>query len=138
MKLNIFHLLAGIYLGIVFTKSEVISWFRIQEMFYFKSIHMYGTFGLAIATSLFSVLIIKKFDRKTITGKSITTKDKPYQKGIIFGGFIFGIGWAFTGACPGPIYSLIGKGEPSIILILSGIFLGVFSFGLFKKLSNKL
>ncbi len=138
MKFKLAHLLAGVYLGTVFVKSEVISWFRIQEMFYFKSIHMFGTFALAIATALVSVLIIKKIKLKTLTGLKVTTENKPFQKGIVFGGLIFGIGWGFTGACPGPIYSLLGTGEPAIFLILIGVFIGVLFFGITRKtFSNK-
>jgi uncharacterized membrane protein YedE/YeeE len=124
--------LIGIYFGIVLTKAEVISWFRIQEMFHFQSIHMYGIIGLAIAVGATSVFLIKKFNLKSFGGEDIRLISKEYHKGLLPGGIIFGLGWALTGACPGPMFALIGNGvEVMLVAILSAI-AGTFVYGVVK------
>ncbi len=97
---NLQYLLVGVVFGIVFVKSEVISWFRIQEMFRLQSFHMYGVIGTAVVVGMISVWLIKKLKLKTIHGEPITFQPKTFNKGQIFGGLIFGFGWAMTGACP--------------------------------------
>lgn len=98
------------YFGIVATKAEVLSWFRIQEMFRFQSFHMYGIIGSAVAIGLVTYLLIKKFKIKSIEGEEVVVTPKPFKKSFFYGGFIFGLGWALTGACPGPLYALVGNG----------------------------
>ena len=107
---NLKYMLVGILFGIIFVKSEVISWFRIQEMFRLQSFHMYGIIGSAVLTGMISVWIIKKFNIKTIHGEPISITPKQFNKGQIYGGLLFGFGWAITGACPGPLFAQIGTG----------------------------
>lgn len=126
---NIKYLLAGMYFGIVLFKSEVISWFRIQEMFRFQSFHMYGIIGLGIVVGAISLLIMKRLKARSVDGEEITLRDKKFNKGLIFGGTIFGLGWAFTGACPGPIYALVGSGYGVFIITLLSALLGVMTYG---------
>ncbi len=132
---NIKYLFIGIAFGIVFVKGEIISWFRIQEMFRFQSFHMYGVIGSAIAVGMLSILIIKKFNIKTLSGEKIEIAHKRFDKGQIYGGLIFGFGWAITGACPGPLYAQIGTGATvSAITLLSAV-AGTWIYG---KLDAKL
>ncbi len=130
---NIKFLIVGIYFGIVLVKSEVISWFRIQEMFRFQDIHMYGIIGLAIVTGAISLFIIKKIQMKSVDGEKIVMKPKKIHPGLVIGGLMFGLGWAFTGACPGPIYALIGGGTSVFIVVLLSALAGVWVYGLIKK-----
>ena len=126
--------LAGIVFGIVMTKSEAVSWFRIQEMFLFQSFHMYGIIGVAVILGMIQVAMIKRFKIKDITGKEIKLKEK--EKGIyrnIFGGTIFGLGWAMTGACPGPMYTLVGHGFGIILVVIAGALLGALSYGALRS-----
>ncbi|HSC52929.1 MAG TPA: DUF6691 family protein [Phnomibacter sp.] len=125
----------GILFGIVFVKAEIISWFRIQEMFRLESFHMYGVIGSAVAVGMLSVAIIKKFNIKTIDGSPITFSPKKFNKGQIWGGLIFGLGWAMTGACPGPLYAQIGTGATAIIITMLSAIAGTWVYG---KLRNKL
>src|SRR5437667_8538904 len=106
---NIKYLLMGVIFGIILIKAEVISWFRIQEMFRFQSFHMYGVICSAIVVGMISILLIKKFNIKTFSGEEIKIEPKVFTKGNIIGGLMFGLGWAMTGACPGPLYALIGS-----------------------------
>ena len=115
---NIRYLIYGILFGIILTKAEVISWFRIQEMFRFQSFHMYGIIGSAVVVGAISILLIKKFKLKSSNGEDIIFPYKPYNKGLMIGGTIFGLGWALTGACPGPIFALIGNGYGVFIVAL--------------------
>jgi len=132
------YLLVGFLFGIVLTKSEAVSWYRIYEMFQFQSFHMYGIISVAITTGLIGLQIIKRNNIKDIDGKPIVIADK--EKGSVrywVGGLIFGLGWAMVGACPGPIFILIGAGFWSVILILIGAMFGTFLYGLLKdKLPN--
>jgi uncharacterized membrane protein YedE/YeeE len=129
----LFYLFLGIFFGIVLIKSEVVSWFRIQEMFRFQSFHMYGIIGSAILTGAISVILIKKLNIKTFSGETINLKPKPVMKTANFvGGAIFGLGWAFTGACPGPVYALIGFGESVFILVLISALAGTMVYGIIK------
>src|SRR5882724_3230584 len=103
----IYYLLAGVFFGFVMVKAEVISWFRMQEMFRFQSFHMYGMLGSAIFVGMLSVIVIKKFELRTIHGEEIKIEPKKFNWGYIYGGIIFGFGWAMTGACPGPMFALM-------------------------------
>jgi len=125
------YLIVGILFGIVFVKAEIISWFRIQEMFRLQSFFMYGVIGSAILVGLISIQLIKRFDIKTINGETVKIKDKKFKKGQIIGGFIFGLGWAITGACPGPIYAQIGVGFTVVIVTFLSAVAGTWVFGRF-------
>ena len=129
---NIKFMVAGILFGIILVKSEVISWFRIQEMFRLQSFHMYGVIGSAVVIGMISVLIIKKFKIKTIDGEPIHLNSKKFNKGQIYGGLLFGFGWAMTGACPGPLFALIGNGVTVIIVTLFSAILGTWVYGLMR------
>jgi len=123
----------GIFLGFAFTKAQVLSWFRIQEMFRFESFHMYGIIGLAIVVGMISVQIIKRFHLKTIQGETISLSPKRLHPGSLFGGIIFGLGWAATGACPGPLFALIGNGFTIIVVPLISAILGTWVYGRFRE-----
>ena len=132
MKL-IKYLITGIFFGIVLIKAEVISWFRIQEMFHFQSIHMYGIIGSAVLVGAVTVLLIKVFKLKTFSGEEINLEPKPFNKvGNLTGGIIFGFGWALTGACPGPLYALLGAGYFTVLIPIAFAFLGVLLYGYLK------
>ena len=127
---NLKFFFIGIFFGIVLIKTEVASWFRIQEMFHFQSIHMYGILGSAIAVGVISVLLIKGLRLKSFGGDKIDLTPKPFNKvGNITGGVIFGLGWALTGACPGPLYALFGAGYVSILLVIVSALAGVVAYG---------
>lgn len=130
---NFKYLIIGVAFGIVFIKAEIVSWFRIQEMFRFQSFHMYGVIGSAVFVGLISVLIIKKFKIKTINGEEIKFPVKELNKGQIFGGLIFGIGWALTGACPGPLFAQIGYGSLVTIVTLFSAIAGTWIYGLIRE-----
>lgn len=123
------YLPAGIYFGIILTKAEVISWFRIQEMFRLQSFHMYGIIGSAIVVGALSVWIIKRFRIKTFFGQEVTFPVKQFNKGQIFGGLMFGFGWALTGACPGPLYAQIGTGATVVLATLASAIAGTWVYG---------
>ena len=120
------------FFGIVLTKAEVISWFRIQEMFRFQSFHMYGIIGSAVIVGMISVILIKKFNIKTIAGETVKIEPKKYHKGYFPGGMIFGLGWALTGACPGPLFALIGNGFTVMVIALGAAVLGTYTYGLVR------
>lgn len=131
------YLLLGTLFGIIFTKAEIISWFRIQEMFRLQSFFMYGVIGSAVLVGMISVQIIKRFNIKTISGEKINIPTKEFRKGQIIGGFIFGLGWALTGACPGPLFAQIGSGYTVIIVTLVSAIAGTWVYGRFShKLPN--
>lgn len=130
---NIKFLFAGILFGIVLIKAEVIAWFRIQEMFRLQSFHMYGVIGSAVVVGAISVFIIKHFRLKTIDGETITLENKKFSKGQIFGGLLFGFGWAMTGACPGPLFAQIGSGSLIVIVTLLSAIAGTWTYGLIRN-----
>lgn len=132
---NIQYMVAGIVFGILLIKSEVISWFRIQEMFRLQSFHMYGVLGSAVITGIVSVLIIKKFNIKTLRGEPITFPVKKFHKGQVYGGLLFGFGWALTGACPGPLFAQVGAGVTVVIVGLLSAIAGTWVYG---RLQHKL
>ena len=129
---NLKYLFVGILFGIIFVKAEIISWFRIQEMFRLQSFHMYGVIGSAVMVGVLSVWLIKKFDIKTITGEKVTIQPKTFNKGQIFGGLMFGFGWAITGACPGPLFAQIGIGFTVVAITLLSAIFGTWLYGYFK------
>ncbi len=130
---NIKYLIVGILFGIVFVKAEVISWFRIQEMFRLQSFHMYGIIGSAVVVGMISVWLIKRFNIKTVYGEKIELHDKKFNKGQIYGGLVFGFGWAITGACPGPLFAQIGTGATVIIVTLLSAIAGTWVYGLLRE-----
>lgn len=129
-------LIIGILFGIIMTKAEIVSWYRIYEMFRFESFHMYGVIGSAVILGIISVQIMKKYNIKSIQGKeiSLAPKAKSFVRYIV-GGSIFGLGWAMTGACPGPIFVLLGNGLWAIGVVIISAILGTFLYGL---ISDKL
>lgn len=130
---NLKYLVVGILFGIVFVKAEIISWFRIQEMFRLQSFHMYGVIGTAILTGMISIWLIKRFNIKTIHGEPISIAPKKFNKGQIYGGLIFGFGWAITGACPGPLFAQIGTGALVITITLLSAIFGTWVYGYFRE-----
>ena len=130
---NLKYLIVGILFGIVFVKAEVISWFRIQEMFRLQSFHMYGIIGSAVVVGMISVFLIKKFNIKTIYGEPIKISPKEFNKGQIYGGLIFGFGWAITGACPGPLFAQIGTGATVIAVTLLSAIAGTWVYGYLRE-----
>jgi uncharacterized protein len=123
----------GMVFGIILIKSEVVSWFRIQEMFRLESFHMYGVIGSAVVTGIISVWLIKRFNVKTIYGEPILLPTKKFNKGQIFGGLIFGLGWAITGACPGPLFAQIGTGLTIVLVTLLSAIAGTWVYGLIRE-----
>lgn len=130
---NLVYSAVGIFFGIVLVKAEVISWFRIQEMFRLESFHMYGVIGTAILVGAISVRIIKRYEVKAISGEKISIPDKKFTKGQVIGGLLFGFGWAMTGACPGPILAQIGTGSLVIVVTLLSALAGTWVYGYFKE-----
>ncbi|WP_416864179.1 MAG: DUF6691 family protein [Imperialibacter sp.] len=130
---NIRYLFLGIVFGVILTKAEVISWFRIQEMFRFQSIHMYAIIGSAVVVGAILVFIVRRLSLKTIDGETITLPAKRMDKGVVIGGTIFGLGWALTGACPGPLYALVGSGTTVMIVGLGSALLGTWTYGALQK-----
>ena len=128
------YLLVGILFGITLSKAEVISWFRIYEMFKFQSFHMYGIIGSAVVLGMISMFLFRKKMVKTFEGNEIHV---PPKKGGLYrnllGGILFGLGWALAGACPGPMFVLIGHGVVSILVVIFGATLGAFLYGTFKN-----
>lgn len=128
------YILAGTLFGIIMTKSEAVSWYRIQEMFRFQSFHMYGIIGTAVILGVIAVFLIKKLKAKDIDGNPIIfhDKDKSYVK-YILGGTIFGLGWALTGACPGPMFVNLGSGYAGMAVVILGALLGTYLYGAVKN-----
>lgn len=129
---NLKYTIVGLVFGIVFVKAEVISWFRIQEMFRLQSFHMYGVIGTAVVVGMISVALIKKLNIKTIYGEPITFQPKTFNKGQIIGGITFGLGWALTGACPGPLFAQIGTGAFVVAVVILSAIAGTWTYGYFR------
>jgi uncharacterized membrane protein YedE/YeeE len=131
----VIYLLLGVAFGVVLTKSEVISWFRIQEMFRFQSFRMYGIIGSAIATAALSVALIKKLSPRSASGEVIAIPRKVLGSGARYaiGGTIFGLGWALTGACPGPLFALIGTGVSVMFAAVLSALIGTWTYGLVRS-----
>ena len=121
---NLVYLVLGVLFGVILTKSEVISWFRIHDMFLLREPHMYLIIGSAVVVGALSVIILKKLNITALSGQKISFQGKPYHKGFILGSILFGIGWAITGACPGPIFAQIGTGAYPALFTLTGALLG--------------
>jgi len=130
---NIKFAFTGILFGIILVKSEVISWFRIQEMFRLQSFHMYGVIGSAIVVGMISIFIIKKFKIRSIDSEPIYFEPKKFNKGQIYGSVLFGFGWALTGACPGPLFAQIGTGATVIIVTLFSAIIGTWVYGYLRE-----
>ncbi|MFY8127746.1 MAG: DUF6691 family protein [Chitinophagaceae bacterium] len=130
---NLKYLVVGILFGIVFVKAEIISWYRIQEMFRLQSFHMYGVIGSAVVVGVVSVWLIKKLNIKTIAGEKIILSSKEFNKGQVYGGLMFGLGWAITGACPGPLYAQIGTGATVVIITLLSAIAGTWFYGFIRE-----
>lgn len=129
------YFLVGIYLGIVFIKSQVASWFRIQEMFRFQSIHMYGIIGLAVLVAAIGVALLKRSGGRSRSGEPIVFPEPDDRKPAphhVLGGIAFGLGWGLLGACPGPIYALIGSGAPVMLVGLGGALAGAWVYGFLR------
>jgi uncharacterized protein len=132
------YLLLGVYLGVVFIQSEVVSWFRIQEMFRFQSFHMYGIIGTAIAVAAVSVALIKRLGLKTVHGEPIRVEPKEWGGGRVpgarywIGGLAFGLGWALLGACPGPMFALVGAGVTVLSVALVSALIGTWTYAVVR------
>lgn len=131
MKDYLKYLAAGIFFGFILVKSEVISWFRIQEMFRFDAFHMYGIIGLAVIVAMGSIQIIKKMRLQDSKGNQITipSKDSSQVTRYLLGGTLFGFGWALTGACPGPLFTLAGAGYEIMLVPIGSAILGTWVYG---------
>ena len=130
---NLKYAAVGIIFGIVFVKAEIISWFRIQEMFRLQSFHMFGVIGSAIVVGAISVFLIKKFKIRTIHGEEILFPVRKFNKGHIIGGLFFGFGWALTGACPGPLFALFGYGNFIILATIISAIAGTWIYGKYRE-----
>ena len=130
---HIKYLLIGILFGITMTKSEAVSWYRIQEMFRFQAFHMYGIIGSALSVGVIGVFFMKKKQLKSINGEALKFKinDRGFKR-YLFGGIVFGLGWALSGACPGPMYTLLGSGFTVFIVVILSAVLGALLYGLLK------
>lgn len=131
---NLLFLLIGAFFGIVMFKSEASSWFRIYEMFQFKSFHMYGVMGTALTTGLIIVQMIKRRRLKHAGGTQIefVPKHRSFSR-YMYGGILFGLGWALAGACPGPMFTLLGAGSFPIIIVIAGAVAGTYAYGLLRN-----
>ena len=128
------YLFLGVFFGVIMAKSEVISWYRIQEMFRFDSFHMYGVIGTAVILGAIGIFVLKRLNVKSVHGSDLKLTPKKMEfKRLILGGTFFGLGWAFTGACPGPLYTLIGYGVYVVILVVISAIFGAFVYGLLKN-----
>jgi uncharacterized membrane protein YedE/YeeE len=128
------YVLLGIVFGVVLTKSEVVSWFRIQEMFRFQSFHMYGVIGSALAVAAISVALIRRLDLRALTGAEIAIAPKEFGTGRRYwiGGTVFGLGWSLTGACPGPLVALIGSGATVFVVAVLAAVAGTWLYGVLR------
>ena len=127
------YLVLGTLFGLILTKSEVISWFRIQEMFRFQAFHMYGVIGSAILVGMISIQLIKRNRLKSMDGEPIVLADKKFNHGIWIGGFIFGLGWALTGACPGPLFAQLGSGIGSAAVLILAALAGTWTYSALRE-----
>lgn len=133
MKKVFIYLVVGFFFGIIMYKSEAASWFRIYEMFRFESFHMYGIIGTALFFGIIFIQLIKRKKNKSIDGSPIVIPDK--EKSIyryLLGGIIFGLGWALVGACPGPMFTLVGAGFLPILIVIGFAIIGTFIYGVLK------
>ena len=134
MMRSLAYVFVGIFFGIVLFKSEAASWFRIFEMFQFQSFHMYGIIGSAVGLGILQNQIIRRYRVKSFFGEEIIYAPKdPGFKRYMFGGIFFGLGWALAGACPGPMYTLVGAGYGSILLVLLSAVFGTYVYGILRS-----
>jgi uncharacterized membrane protein YedE/YeeE len=126
----VIYLLLGAGFGLVLSKAEILSWYRIQEMFRFQSFHMYGILGSAVATAFVGLQLIRRFNVRTLDGQPVGFPPKELGSGAryVLGGVAFGIGWAFTGACPGPLFALLGNGVSVMVVTLAAALLGTLTY----------
>ena len=130
------YIVIGIVFGITLAKAEVVSWYRIYEMFKFESFHMYGIIGSAVVIGIIAIQIIKRFKIKSIDGQPIHIHPKQFSiPRYLIGGIVFGLGWAMTGACPGPMFILLGNGVGVVLVVIGAAVLGTYTYG---RLRNKL
>jgi uncharacterized membrane protein YedE/YeeE len=127
------YVMAGAWFGIALVKGEIVSWYRLQEMFRFESFHMYGVIGSAVAVGALSLLLIRKSGIKGSDGNVLQPKRKILNRGTVIGGMLFGMGWAMTGACPGSLYALTGAGFPAMLVTIIGALAGTLLYGIAKK-----
>ena len=127
----IVYSLLGVIFGITLVKSEVVSWFRIQEMFRFQAFHMYGVIGSAVVVAAVSILLMKRFGAHDVHGRPVSVAPKDMNRGlnVSLGGLLFGFGWALTGACPGPLFALVGSGFSVMIVALLSALVGTWTYG---------
>lgn len=123
----------GVFFGILLFKSEAVSWYRIHEMFLFKSFHMYGLIMSAVVVGAISLLILKKSQMKTMQGEEICCKPKDFTWGNVAGGVIFGLGWALVGACPGPMFVMVGAGYPFMLIVILSALVGTWSYAALRE-----
>ena len=129
---NFKYTAVGLIFGFAFIKAEIVSWYRIQEMFRLQSFHMYGIIGTGVVLGALFVWLIKRFNIKTIHGETVLFHPKKFSWGQIIGGTLFGFGWAMTGACPGPLFALIGSGAFAIGIVLLSAVAGTWVYGYFR------
>lgn len=122
----------GMLFGIVLFKADVVNWNRIRAMFEFREAHLFLIIGSAVITGMIAYYLLKRFIGKTVTGEEIVVPEKKFNKGYIFGGLVFGAGWALTGACPGPIFTQIGSGEYPALVTLAGAIAGTYIYSIFR------
>ena len=130
---NIKYVVPGMLFGLVLVKAEIVSWYRIQEMFRFQSFHMYGVIGSAVVTGVICVQLIKRFGIKTSQGEPVVLLKREFHWGNVIGGLLFGLGWALTGACPGPLYAQIGSGFFTVIITLISAIGGTWVYGYLQR-----
>lgn len=130
---NVKYMVVGVIFGIVFVKAEIVSWFRIQEMFRLDAFHMYGVIGTAVVVGMVSVFLIKALKIKTLAGEAVVIQDKTFNLGQIYGGLTFGLGWALTGACPGPLFAQIGAGYGAVGVTMVSAIAGTWLYGYFRE-----
>lgn len=128
------YFIVGVVFGVILTKGEIISWFRMQEMFRFQGFYMFGVFATALPTAILTVQLLKRQQLRALTGEPIATVPKTLGTGrrYVFGGVLFGIGWALTGACPGPLFALLGSGVPVMIAVIVSALLGTWTYGVLR------
>ena len=129
---NLKFLVMGTYFGLILTKAQVISWYKIRNMFFFREPDLYLIIGSAVLVGALSVFLIKRFRVHAFSGESLTIPGKPLNRGTVIGGFLFGLGWFITGTCPGPIYAQLGSGETWALFTLAGALFGAWLFALLR------
>lgn len=127
------YALLGIFFGIILVKAEIISWYRMQEMFRLQSFHMYGVIGSAVVVGMISIWAIKRFQIKTIQGEAVAFYPKKFNWGQVYGGLLFGLGWGMTGACPGPLFAQIGTGALVVVVVLLSAIAGTWIYGYVRE-----